>query len=233
MLRSQAELLILNMCSKQAIESSGSHKSRIIESAISLFALKGMNNVTLRELTRHANVNLGAVNYHFHTKEALAEVVFMELAARMNGRRVEQLREVLSVADQNTAVPSLEDIVGTFVEPYLRVGDGAQEGQLLAQFVLMHRIAPTPMTHRIIRKHFDPMAKEYIQALGKAAPDVEPREFYWRYVFMVSTVILTVSDRSKGNRLVRLSKGLADMNQRDELKHALVTYIVGGMRAPS
>ncbi|MES2978967.1 MAG: TetR/AcrR family transcriptional regulator [Pseudomonadota bacterium] len=219
------------MRSKQAIGEEQSQRLLIIESAIELFALKGADKVTMRELTSHAKVNLGAVNYYFGSKEALAETVFMELAKRVNGDRVKNLKQVLVQAASEARVPNVDDIVDTFVEPYVASEANAQAGQLLAQLILQHRLSPTPMTQRIIQKHFDPMAKKYVEALALARPGVDIRQFFWGYIFMVSTVVLTVSDRSPSNRLSRLSGGLADTNQRDELKQALLRFIVGGLKA--
>lgn len=205
---------------------------RLVEAAIALFAARGMDEVGVRELTAQAGVNLGAINYHFGNKEALAETVFMELAARVNGRRLDKLRRLQEEASAKNGHVSTREVIELFTEPYLGTGPDAEEGRLLGQFVLKHRVTPSAMTQRIIRKHFDPMAKAYIEALSQAAPEIDAAEFFWRYMFMVSAVVLTVSDRSKSNRLARLSDGVADTNRRDELKEALIRFLIGGMHAP-
>ena len=219
------------MCSKQAEPDEQTQKARIIDSAIRLFALKRSDKVTVRELTKDAQVNVGAINYYFGSKDALTETVFLELARRLNAERVVNLDKVLADARDKGKPPMLEAIVNTFLKPYLDTGSNAEAGQLLAQFILRHRLEPTAMTQRIIRKHFDPMAKRYIEALALSTPAVDPKELMWRYVFMVSTVVLTISDRSPSNRLARLSGGFADPNQRQDLKTALLRFIVGGLRA--
>ncbi|GAA5233209.1 TetR/AcrR family transcriptional regulator [Verticiella sediminum] len=210
--------------------SDGASRLRIIESALSLFASKGVDNVSLRELTAHAGVNLAAVNYHFGSKEGLAQTVYEELAKRVNRRRLDELERIMGAAAAQKARPVLEDVVMSFVRPYL-APDGT-EGALLAHLILQHRLSPTDMTAKLMRKHFDPMAKKYIAALAAACPEVETAEFYWRYMFMVSTVVLTMTDRSKGNRLVKLSAGSADPADAVALGEALVRYLCGAMRAP-
>jgi len=51
-------------------------REKIIEVAGSLFAEHGFDGVSVRDIIEEAGVNLGAVTYHFSTKEALfAEIV--------------------------------------------------------------------------------------------------------------------------------------------------------------
>jgi TetR/AcrR family transcriptional regulator, regulator of cefoperazone and chloramphenicol sensitivity len=46
-------------------------RQRLLDTAIRLFAANGFNNVTVREISRDADVNLAAINYHFGDKFAL------------------------------------------------------------------------------------------------------------------------------------------------------------------
>ncbi|MBW2093068.1 MAG: helix-turn-helix transcriptional regulator [Deltaproteobacteria bacterium] len=51
-------------------------KKRILDSAERLIAEEGYHSTSLRAITCDAGVNLAAVNYHFGSKEHLAEEVF-------------------------------------------------------------------------------------------------------------------------------------------------------------
>jgi AcrR family transcriptional regulator len=210
----------------------GNNVERVLQTAEALFAAKGVDKVSLRELTAKAGVNLAAVNYHFGSKEALSEAVFERLSKRVNDQRRKDLEDYLSQAAAKGEPPKLEDIVESFVRPYLS-SEEHDHAHLLSRFILQHRLAPSPMTRRIIKKHFDPMAKRYIEALAKACPNVDAAEFFWRYMFMVSTVVLTMTDYSGDNRLHRLSKGAVDATKPDELRAALMRFLVGGLSAPS
>lgn len=52
---------------------------RIRETALNLFALKGFNGVSIREIARIACVNVAAVNYHFKSKENLRDEVMEQV----------------------------------------------------------------------------------------------------------------------------------------------------------
>lgn len=52
-------------------------KKRIIEVAAILFAQKGFEGASVREIAKKAEVNLAAINYHFSSKQNLYEAVFV------------------------------------------------------------------------------------------------------------------------------------------------------------
>jgi AcrR family transcriptional regulator len=205
--------------------------AKVLSAAEILFAEKGHEKASLRELTARAGVNLAAVNYHFGSKEGLAEAVFESLSRRVNEKRVADLEHYLAGVP-SAELPSLDRILEIFVAPYLAEGNDAQ-GILLARFILHHRLAPSDLTQRIMRKHFDPMAKCFVEALSRACPHVDTAELFWRYMFMVSSVVLTLTDTTKDNRIARLSGGRADTSRRDEFRGALIRFLKGGIAAPA
>ena len=217
---------------KRTFDLSNDTKARVIAAATRLFAEKGMEKVVLRELTSAAGVNLAAVNYHFGSKEALCEAVLDSLSERVNARRLAHLRQVLDEARRAGQRPALRAVLDTFIAPYLDA-DEAGEGAVLVQLLIKDRVSPSEMTARIIRKHFDPLAREYIAAFALACPDVSPDDFYWRYAFTYCAVILTASDRSKTNRISTMSMGRFDGADRAALREALLDYLVAAIGAPS
>lgn len=207
-------------------------RQKILDSALALYAEKGIDGVPVRTLTSHAGVNVAAIHYHFGSTEALAEALFDELSARVNKRRTLALKEITAAAGTAGTRLEVRAIVEAFVAPY--VGDGAAtEGQLLAQLILKHRLSPSPMTERVIKKHFDPMAKQFVSALHSAVPGVPLQLMYLRYMLMVSTVVLFLTDRGRPNRLHRLSGTKAETTDKQAIAKALVDFVVGGILAPA
>ena len=51
-------------------------KSKILKTANQLFALKGFEGTSIREIAQKAEVNLAAINYHFKSKERLYWAIF-------------------------------------------------------------------------------------------------------------------------------------------------------------
>lgn len=201
---------------------------RILTAAQNLFATRGLGT-SLREITESARVNIAAVNYHFGSKEQLTEILFDRLSRAVNAGRLAELDAVLDAAARDGRPPALDAIILAFVRPYL---EPTETGRLLARLILQHRIEPSKLTQQIIRTHFDPMARRFIEALRLALPGRSAPTFAWRYTFMVSAVVLTVTDGDQGDRLLRLSEGSADPRDTAELRVALLAFLHGGMTAP-
>ena len=220
------------MRSKQALEFEDDDvKARMLSAAEIVFAAKGHDKASLRELTGLANVNLAAVNYHFGSKDGLVSAVFERLSARVNRARLKELERYLKDRTSAEVRPVLADILAIFVRPYFEDGVGHQ-GVLLARLILQHRLSQSDLTNKIIRKHFDPMAKQFIRALGQACPGIDRAELHWRYMFMVSAVVLTITDTSKDGRVSRLSGGLVDASESGFMRDTLLRFLSGGVAAP-
>ncbi|MFP5476684.1 MAG: TetR/AcrR family transcriptional regulator [Gammaproteobacteria bacterium] len=206
-------------------------RQKIIDSALKLYAQNGIDGVPVRALTTDAGVNVAAVHYHFGSTEALAEAVFGELSERLNAQRVMALEAITAGAAQAARKPAVSAIVRAFVAPYVGP-EASTEGRLLAQLILKHRLSPSPMTERVVGKHFDPMAKKFVAALLQALPEVPPGVMAMRYMLMVSTVVLSLSDRGRAQRLQRLAGKKAASEDLQTMEATLVDFIVGGLRAP-
>lgn len=214
--------------SRRAADGEGHASDRILTAAHNLFATRGFG-ISLREITESARVNIAAVNYHFGSKERLTEILFGRLSREVNARRLEELDAILGAADRARRPPDLDDVILAFIRPYLEPSD---RGRLLARLILQHRAEPSELTQQIIRAHFDPMARRFIEALRLAVPGRGPATFAWRYLFMVSAVVFTMTDGNQGDRLLRLSDGSADPGDATDLRDALFAFLRGGMMAP-
>src|SRR6185437_630203 len=69
-------------------------KDRILRAAEELFARRGFDGSSLRELTSAAGVNLAAVSYHFGCKEKLIEKVLRRRLDQLNTQRMAALDHV-------------------------------------------------------------------------------------------------------------------------------------------
>ncbi|MDZ4861531.1 MAG: CerR family C-terminal domain-containing protein [Candidatus Hydrogenedentes bacterium] len=61
-----------------ALESLHSTSERILDAASELFAERGFQDTSIRDISSRANVNLAAVNYHFRDKESLYEAILLQ-----------------------------------------------------------------------------------------------------------------------------------------------------------
>jgi AcrR family transcriptional regulator len=193
-------------------------KSRILDAAEKLFAEKGFESTSLRDITAEAEVNLAAVNYHFQTKESLIDAVIARRIEPVNRRRLEMLEDA-------GPTPTVEQIIRSFLAPVL-------EHKMQAVVPLLGRTLSDPhqFVEKVYMRHLQPISERFQHELGKALPDLAPSERRWRIYFMagVMTYLLSWS-----KVLPEISGGLCDPDDRPALIDRVVAFLAAGFRAPA
>ena len=82
-------------------------KSRIMDAAERLFAIKGFQGTSIKRLACEAGVNQAAVNYHFGSKTALIEKVIDRRLTPINQQRMQRLEVVRRTAVMEHTRPCL------------------------------------------------------------------------------------------------------------------------------
>ena len=76
-------------------------RERILDAAERLFAAHGFSGTSVRDITDAAGANLGAINYHFRSKEELYAEVFARRAALLREPILEAARRASREARRN------------------------------------------------------------------------------------------------------------------------------------
>lgn len=106
------------MVNEQSIDT----KNKILEVALTLFAEKGVDGASVREIAKNAEVNLAAINYHFETKNNL----FVEVIKK--GRE----RVTHHIVEQTKIAKSTEELVVSMFDLFLLNGR-----ELVSHFKMM------------------------------------------------------------------------------------------------
>ena len=159
-------------------------RSRILDAAERLFAARGLDAVSIRDITGAAGVNLGAVNYHFGTRRDLVAAVFDRRMAPLTAERLAALDALERAAGEKAA--ALEDVLGAFFLPAVRMSlgperDGAVFGRLMARCML----EPNPMLETLLRGHIEPVIRRFDAALIRALPRLRPADVFWRMHLLI------------------------------------------------
>jgi len=93
-----------------------STKERLLDSAEALFAERGYDSVSIRDLAADADVNVAAVNYHFQGKEKLYEAVILR---RIDAKREASLAAIRSAEGGPEGRPDATALIHAFVAQYL------------------------------------------------------------------------------------------------------------------
>lgn len=132
---------------KKPVTTGEKTRQKLIEAGLCLFGARGFDGVGTRELARKADVNQGAIVYHFGSKESLylavAELVVEQLRPALEQALGDaQQHHAQSATDQAQARIDLQTIVVTLLRDRLvRSANPEQHG--LAAFILREELHPT------------------------------------------------------------------------------------------
>lgn len=199
-------------------------KDRIIEVAERLFARHGYHGVSLREITREAGVDVALVKYYFDNKQGLFDALLQRRADVLNGERSEALRQVL---ERNDPAP-VEEIVNAFTHPLLRKIVSEDE-TWRAYFGMLAQVNNNPeWGGKTMSRYFDPLVRQFIDALKNALPDAEEVDVYWCYHFLSGALTLTFADTK---RIDALSNGLCHSSDFEAVHQRLVPFVSAGFKS--
>src|SRR5688500_11044482 len=142
-------------------------RSRILDVAEELFGERGLDRVSIRDITRKAKVNLAAINYHFGSKEDLIAAVFERRVVPVNEARLAALDAVEKAAGKR--IPKLEAILEAFIRPALQCSLQAPKGgAAFAKLFGRCLSEPSPAVEALLQRQFEPLVKRMHAALRRA-----------------------------------------------------------------
>ena len=83
-------------------ERSSATRERLLDVAERLFARRGLDAVSVRDITQAAGANLGAITYHFGTMRKLIVAVFDRRMAPLTRQRLEALDAMEKAAGEGS-----------------------------------------------------------------------------------------------------------------------------------
>ena len=202
-------------------------KERILDTAERLFAAQGYAATSLRGIIAEAGVNLAAVHYHFHSKEALLEAVVLRRSVPANRARLALLDQFEKEAGGNP--PPLEKVIEAFVSPTLHMSRDPQSGGMVFMKLLGRLHAEGDLLPRILTSQFGDVLERFGAALRAALPDLPPEELFWRLNLALGALAQTLRGGSKD--LQTISDLSLSFNSETALER-LVVFLSAGFRAP-
>lgn len=200
-------------------------REKIFNSAMKLFAIDGFENVSVRDITTDADVNLASVSYHFGGKSGLIQEVVLRVLVPINKQRVKLLKEAGERAGGIENV-SLHDVIESFVRPVVVPEEHDGGYGIISRLIARYLIDET---YEVPDKVFDSFGDVY-QIFGLAIkahlPDMHPKKALENLVFSTGAVFMFKSFSSFAARAVDKKDGLCI---EDYLKDA-VAFCEAGFR---
>jgi AcrR family transcriptional regulator len=211
----------------QLFEGEQATRASILRAALEVFAQRGFEAASLREITERAQVNVAAIHYHFGTREALMQDVMRAVAGPLNRLRLADLDAACAQGQ-----PGLDEVVRALVSPPVMLSAAATgEPRLLMRLLIQARALPREATNSAIFEQYDAMAIRFVDALIAATPGLSREDAFWSYAFAIGALMYIVSDADQAyHRLQRISGGLCDTDDPATIVRQLVAFITAGIR---
>lgn len=201
-------------------------KRRLLDAAEQLFAERGFEVVSVRDITQLAKANVAAINYHFGTRDGLIAQVVARHLTPVNDERLARL-ETLE-RKWSGKVPPLEEVIDAFVRPLVGAVRKSELSERL-MYVLLGRIfslrgalLPSSVEDQI--RH---SSDRFIRVLGKSLPAVSPEELTWRTHFVMGAMIHMLVNQDLPHRM---TNGVSGMPTMDVTLGRFIRFACAGLR---
>jgi AcrR family transcriptional regulator len=204
------------------VNSSASTKERILASAEALFAQRGFEGASLRQLTAAAGVNLAAVNYHFGSKDKLVEEVFKRRLDQLNARRLAALKQVIGQSET-----TLEDVLAAFIRPALDLshdGGGGLFMRVLARAFAEH----DDSLRRFLSDNYGHVMRQFTTEFARLLPHLSKEELYWR----IDLVTGALTHAMSGFGIIQRKSDVSETVHREQTAAHLIRFSAAGLSAP-
>ena len=203
-------------------------RDRILDAGEALFAEHGFDGVTVRQITRKADVDVALAHYYFGSKRGLFDAVFLRRAAILNEIRLKAI-DAYQI-DPGPGGATIEGVIAAFLDPALeRWANGGRGWKNYLAIVAQVNNIPT-WGGETMGRYFDPVIHRLIDALRGIMPGARDEDLYWSYQFLSGALTLTFAET---RRIDRLSVGKCKASDYEAVKARMAPYAAAGFRAIS
>jgi AcrR family transcriptional regulator len=194
---------------------------RLLDAAEELFADYGYNGVSVRDIVELAKANLGAIPYHFGSKENLFKEVILRRAVPLRRERA----ELLTALQKRRKHPTVEEVLTALLEPAFRRN---RESDAFRRLLGRASTDPTPEVRRLLAEIYTVDFMVVPKTLRALFADMPEEEFHWKLNCFYGVMLFVQADTGKiqtiaGERFDTASPQAA-------LRH-VIPFLAAGFRA--
>ena len=196
-------------------------RQRLIDAAGTIFAEKGYEAASVRDICQQASANIAAVNYHFGSKENLVNEVFRRRMDEMSERRLNELRLA-----QEEHPGELEPILRAFVEPALALTLD-RHGSAFVRVLARAYAEKNDRLRKFLSDNYGQVLREFGKAMAPCLPGLGKEELYWRLDFVAGALTYAMADFG----VIKRPAGVSEKAHCEKAAQALIRFAAAGLRA--
>ncbi len=207
-------------------------RKQLLKAAWALFAEKGFEAVSVRDVTNAAGVNLASVSYHFGGKEGLIQETVKLCMNPINEYRIRLLEEELQKHGSLEKIP-LERIMHALIRPTVMPEECGVSSGLMLRLVARYLIESDYDIPATSKNLYTDVFRAFALALLKHFPHMSAPQVVKRIVFASGAVI---QYHGLGQKAMQLSSGTNDQVveiDRETMLKDLIDFTVHGFGGQS
>jgi AcrR family transcriptional regulator len=201
-------------------------EQRVLMEALKLFAAHGFNATSMRMICAAADANPSSVYYYFGSKRGVLRGVCEFLFEPVQRERAELLAKAMAKSAGSQL--DLHAILAAFIGPAIRLARHPRLGRLFNRLAGHLSTDPTPDVRTVIARIHDTAARDFIQAVRKACPDLADERLF---IALQCTFGVLLYAQSDPGRIAQLSGLESTHVHPDQLIELVVRYTAGGLQA--
>ena len=178
-------------------------RKQILEAAWNLFAEKGFEDVSVRDVTNEAGVNLASVSYHFGGKEGLIQETVKLCMNPINEYRIKLLDAELQKYKSLGKIP-LDRIMHALLRPTVIPEECGVSSELMLRLVARYLIESDYTIPSVSQNLYTDVFRSFATALLQHFPHLSAPQIIKRIVFISGSVIYY---HGLGRKAMQLSAG--------------------------
>jgi AcrR family transcriptional regulator len=140
-------------------------RERLLDAAERLFAERGLDAVSVRDITEAADANTASIHYHFGSKLDLVAAILERRGGVLGERRDELLDEL-----EERSEIGLRDVLEALVQPTAELAAESEGGRNYVAFLSV--LGNHPELMPVLMNLLDPYTDRFLTVLAKVTPDL-------------------------------------------------------------
>jgi len=203
-------------------------KDRLLAAGLEVFAERGYARATLAEITKRAEANIAAVNYHYRSKSDLFREIVDVFFAPVNAARMEAIHQCVARLDGEP--DPLAAVIRSIVDPLVILNADPGRGHTMVRLMVRMRGPSMQAMYPVIVQAFDPIHEAAIDALARVCPDFSRAELVWRYDMARGAMLYTLSNTRQIER--RLGTDPLSPRTPEQQVKVVRAFVLGAFSAP-
>jgi len=199
-------------------------RERILDAAQKLFAEKGLDATSVRDITAEADCNVASVNYHFGGKDRLYVEAFRAMLGPLRDQRMAMMHELM----ERDPAPTLEEYLTRFAEGFLEPLVDESLGRRFMLFVSREISDQRLPVGLFLEEFIRPLVTRAMSSLDRVGVPMTAEQSFYCIFSLIGQLLHAVKGQHMSAQLERIGEVPFDLS--GFIEH-FVRFSAAGIRA--